>query len=91
MEPRLLAYHNHELLSLRELTGEFAQQQPKVARRFGMQAGEMGDPYVERLIQSAAMTFARVQMRIDDEFLGLTQPLLETVYPNYVSPTRQWP
>jgi type VI secretion system protein ImpG len=87
MDPRLLEYYNHELLYMRELAGEFAQQHPKVARRLGMQAGEIGDPYVERLIQSASLTFARMQMRIDEEFPRLMQPLLETVYPNYVSPT----
>jgi type VI secretion system protein ImpG len=68
MDPRLLQYYSGELLYLRELAGEFARQHPKIARRLGMQAGEIGDPYVERLIQSAAMTFARMQMRIDEEF-----------------------
>jgi type VI secretion system protein ImpG len=87
MDPRQLEYYTHELLYLRELAGEFARQHPKITRRLGMQAGEIGDPYVGRLIQSASMTFARMQMRIDEEFPRLMQPLLEAVYPNYVSPT----
>jgi len=87
MDPRLLQRYSDELLYLRELAGEFAEQHPKVARRLCMQAGEVGDPFVERLIQSAAMTFARTQLRIDDEFPEFAQPLLEAVYPNYVSPT----
>lgn len=87
MDPRLLQYYGNELLYMRELASEFAQEHPKIARRLGMHAGEIGDPYVERLIESSALTFARMQMRMDDEFPGLMQPLLETVYPNYVLPT----
>lgn len=87
MDPRLLQYYTGELLYLRELGNEFAKEHPKLARRLGMQAGEIGDPYVERLIGSAAFSFAGMQMRIDDAFPHLTQPLLETLYPNYVCPT----
>ena len=52
-----------------------------------MQTGEVADPYVERLLQGAAFVNAHSQMRIDDDFPRLMQPLLQTVYPNYVSPT----
>jgi type VI secretion system protein ImpG len=87
MVPRLLQYYTDELLYMRELAREFAQQHPKIARRLGMQADEIGDPYVERLIQSASFSFAGMQMRIDEAFPQLMQPLLETLYPNYVRPT----
>jgi type VI secretion system protein ImpG len=87
MDPRLLQYYTGELLYLRELAGEFAQAHPKIARRLGMQAGEIGDPYVERLIESAAFSLAGMDMRFDDAFPRLMQPLLETLYPNYVRPT----
>jgi len=49
MDPRLLAAYNQELRYFNELMGEFAHAHPKVARRLGMQAGEIGDPYVARL------------------------------------------
>jgi len=87
MDPRLLGYYNDELLYMRELAGEFAQAHPKIARRLGMQAGEVADPYVERLIESFCFMSARVQLRLDAEFPRFTGRLLEVLYPNYVAPT----
>jgi type VI secretion system protein ImpG len=87
MEPDFLKYYTRELLYMREMMQEFAQDHPKVARRLGIQAGEIGDPYVERLIEAFAWESARSQLRIDAAFPQFTQRLLETVYPNYVRPT----
>jgi len=87
MDPRLLSYYNDELLYMRELAGEFAQAHPKIARRLGMQAGEVADPYVERLIEAFCFMSARVQLRLDAEFPRFTGRLLEVLYPNYVAPT----
>ncbi|ABE28570.1 hypothetical protein DR64_2106 [Paraburkholderia xenovorans LB400] len=87
MDPRLLEYYNQELIYLRESAGEFAQAHPKIARRLGLQAGEMTDPYVERLIESFCFMAARMRLKIDAEFPRFTQRLLEVTYPNYVAPT----
>ncbi|BFG73735.1 type VI secretion system baseplate subunit TssF [Paraburkholderia terrae] len=87
MDPRLLDYYNQELLYMRELAGEFAQLHPKIARRLGMQAGEVTDPYVERLIESFSFMAARMQLKLDAEFPRFTGRLLEVIYPNYVAPT----
>lgn len=87
MDPRLLHYYTDELLYMRELAGEFAEAHPKIARRMGMQAAEIGDAYVERMIESFSFMSARMQMRLDDEFPRFTQPLLQAIYPNYLSPT----
>ncbi|WP_080412422.1 type VI secretion system baseplate subunit TssF [Burkholderia ubonensis] len=86
MDPRLLDYYNQELIYMRELAGEFAQAPPKIARRLGMQAGEVADPYVERLIESFCFMAARLQIKLDAEFPRFTERLLEVIYPNYVSP-----
>lgn len=87
MDPKLLDYYNNELTYLRGLSGEFAQAHPKVARRLGMQSGEVADPYVERMIEAFCFMAARVQLKLDAEFPRFTQRLLEVVYPNYVAPT----
>jgi type VI secretion system protein ImpG len=87
MDPRLLEAYNHELIYMRELAGEFARQHPKIAARLGMQAGEVADPYVERLIESFCFMAARTQIKIDAEFPKFTERLLEVIYPNYVAPT----
>ena len=87
MDPRLLDYYNQELIYMRELATEFAQAHPKIARRLGMQAGEVADPYVERLIESFCFMAARLQLKLDAEFPRFTGRLLEVIYPNYVAPT----
>lgn len=87
MDPQLLDHYNRELIYMRELAGEFASQHPKVARRLGMQAQEVADPYVERLIEAFCLLSARTQLKLDAEFPRFTQRLLEVIYPNYVAPT----
>ncbi|WP_175960204.1 type VI secretion system baseplate subunit TssF [Burkholderia pyrrocinia] len=87
MNPHLLDAYNRELLYFNELMEEFAQAHPKIARRLGMHAGEIADSFVERLVQAASFTTARLQLKLDAEFPLLTSRLLETVYPNYVAPT----
>jgi len=87
MDPKLLDYYNRELVYMRELSGEFAQQHPKVARRLGMHGIEVADPYVERLIEAFCFLSARTQIKLDAEFPRFTQRLLEVIYPNYIAPT----
>ncbi|MGE8687250.1 MAG: type VI secretion system baseplate subunit TssF [Achromobacter sp.] len=87
MDDRLLDYYNRELVYLRELGAEFAQAHPKVARRLGMNATEVADPYVERLLEGFSFLTARIHMKMDAEFPRFSQRLLEVVYPNYLAPT----
>ncbi|CAD6514258.1 type VI secretion system baseplate subunit TssF [Paraburkholderia sabiae] len=87
MDPRLLDYYNRELIYMYELSDEFAQAHPKIARRLGMQAGEVADPYVQRLIEAFGLMAARMQLKLDAEFPRFTGRLLEVIFPNYVSPT----
>lgn len=87
VDPQLLRYYNEELIYLRELAGEFAQAHRKVARRLGMHAGEVADPYVERLIESFCFMAARMRLELDAQFPRFTGRLLEVLYPNYVAPT----
>lgn len=87
MDPKLLEHYSREHAYLTEFALEFAKRHPKIGRRLGMQAGEIADLYIERLIQSASLVLARMRERIDAAFPGFTLPLLETIYPNYVSPT----
>lgn len=87
MDPRLLRYYNQELQHLREMGAEFAQQFPKIAARLRMEGIEVGDPYVERLLEGFAFLAARIQLKLDAEFPRFTERLLEIVYPNYLAPT----
>lgn len=87
MDPRLLRYYNRELQHLREMGGEFAREFPKIAGRLALEGFECADPYVERLLEGFAFLAARVQLKLDAEFPRFTQHLLETIYPQYLSPT----
>lgn len=87
MDPRLLRHYNQELQHLREMGAEFALQFPKIAARLRMDGIEVGDPYVERLLEGFAFLAARIQLKLDAEFPKFTERLLEIVYPNYLSPT----
>ena len=87
MDPRLLHYYNQELLYLRELGSEFAEEFPKVAARLGMSGIEVADPYVERLLEGVGFLAARVQLKLDAELPRFTQSLIEIVYPHYLAPT----
>lgn len=87
MDRRLLGYYNRELQYLREGGAEFAREFPKIAGRLGLEEFSCADPYVERLLEGFAFLAARVQLKLDSEFPRFTQTLLETIFPQYLSPT----
>lgn len=86
MDPRLLRLYTQELAYLREMGAEFAAEFPKVAGRLGMETLEVADPYVERLLEGFAFLAARVQLKIEAEQPSLIAQLIESVYPNFLSP-----
>src|SRR5690349_487235 len=89
MDRRLLDHYNNELHHLRSTAAEFGREFPKVAGRLALDrdAKEIcPDPFVERLLEGFAYLAARVQLKLDAEFPRFTQSLLETVYPQYLSP-----
>jgi type VI secretion system protein ImpG len=87
MDPRMLRYYNQELQYMREMGAEFAAQFPKVAARLALDATEVADPYVERLLEGFSFLAARVRLKLDAEFPRFTQHLLEMAYPHYLAPT----
>ncbi len=72
------------------MAAEFAREHPKIAGRLGLDpSGDevCPDPFVERLIEGFAYLTARIQTKFDAEFPRLSQSLLESVFPHYLSPT----
>src|SRR5687767_4009884 len=89
MDKRFLSLYNNELQFIRELSGEFAAEYPKIAGRLGLdrEGKEVcADPFVERLLEGFAFLTARVQNKFEAEFPRLTQSLLDTIYPHYLAP-----
>jgi len=79
-------YYQRELTYLRESGKQFAAKFPKIARRLEMGAGEVGDPQVERLIESFAYLSAKLQRQIDDLFPNVSTALLNVLYPHFTRP-----
>ncbi|MFT3858202.1 MAG: type VI secretion system baseplate subunit TssF [Aquabacterium sp.] len=86
MDPGLLKLYNQELAHLREMGAEFAREFPKIASRLTMDGLEVADPYVERLMEGFAFMAARTQLKLEAEYPRFIQHMLETVYPNFLSP-----
>jgi type VI secretion system protein ImpG len=82
----LLPEYERELALLRRSLREFAQRYPKAAARLGISGEHSEDPHVERLIQSAALQYARASVRLHDKLPELPIALLETLYPEYLRP-----
>jgi len=82
----LLPYYDRELLHLRQLSREFAQQFPKVAGRLLIEGDVVEDPHVERLMEAFAFLSARIHLKLDDEFPEITDALLNVLYPHYLRP-----
>ena len=86
MDPRLLQFYIQELAHVRDTGAEFAARFPKVASRLAMDATEVQDPYVERLLDGFAFLTARVQLRLNEEFPRFTEQLLNCISPNFLAP-----
>jgi len=86
MDPRLLQFYTQELAHVRDTGAEFAARFPKIASRLSMDATEVHDPYVERLLEGFAFLTARVQLRLHEEFPRFTEQLLNRISPNFLAP-----
>jgi type VI secretion system protein ImpG len=90
MNKQILDYYNLELQHIRQMSGEFAKEYPKIAARLALddEGKEIcPDPFVERLLEGFAYLTSRIHLKLDAEFPRFTQSFLETVYPEYLCPT----
>lgn len=86
MADPFLTFYNQELTAIRRAAAGFAAEHPKVAGNLRIAANAVDDPHVARLIESFAFLTARVRQKLDDDFPELTDALLGTLYPHYVTP-----
>lgn len=87
MDKKFLEHYNTELRYIREMSGEFAKQNPKIAKRLILDEFGCKDPYVERLLEGFAYMTARIQHKIDSELSTFSQSLINTIYPQYYNPS----
>lgn len=81
-----LPEYERELARLRRSLHEFARRYPKAAARLAISGEHSEDPHVERIIQSAALQFARASARIEDNYPELPTAILENFHPEYLRP-----
>jgi type VI secretion system protein ImpG len=82
----LLAFYERELALLRRSMREFSERYPVEAARLGISGEHCDDPHVERLLQSAAMSNARLAARIEDDYPEVPTELLERLHPEVLRP-----
>ena len=82
----LLPYYNAELRFIREMAGEFARANPKIAGRLRMSSNAVEDPHVGRLIEAFAFLNARTRLKLDDDFPELTESMLGILHPHVLAP-----
>ncbi|MBL3554353.1 type VI secretion system baseplate subunit TssF [Rhodovulum sulfidophilum] len=87
MNPALRDTYNRELALLKERTAEFARDYPGLADRLGGLMADNLDPTVAGLLEGSAFLAARVQLKLQDEFRGFTEALLDQVFPDALAPT----
>ena len=78
----LLPYYNAELRFMREMAGEFARANPKIAGRLRLSSNAIEDPHVGRMIEAFAFLAARTRMKLDDDFPELTHSMLGILQPH---------
>ena len=86
MNRELFRYFQRELLFIRKMADEFAEQFPEEASALKLTGENRQDPHVERIIQAFALIAGRIQHRLDEEFPEITKSLLELLYPHLVRP-----
>src|SRR5215472_8683051 len=86
MNQDLFRYFQRELLFIRKMANEFAEEFPEEATALGFTGDNRKDPHVERIIQAFALIAGRIQHRLDEEFPEITRSLLELLYPHLVRP-----
>lgn len=87
MNEKLLQYYQKELSYLRNEGLFFAQENPKIASRLGMNSIDVPDPYIERLLEGIAFLNARTNLKIDASYPNFVTNILEVVYPQLLNPT----
>lgn len=82
----LIAYYQRELDYLKRNAGDFAEAYPRYAARLKISRDAIEDPHVSRLIESVAFLNGRLRHKLDEEYSELSDPLLQTLYPQLIQP-----
>ena len=86
MQKEFLALYHDELQTFRRRATSFSEKHPEAAAKLRLADGLADDPHVERLIESFAVTAARIRHKLEDSFPELSAGLLDALYPHLLAP-----
>ncbi len=86
MNNRLSFHYQQELALVYQLIEEFAQAHPKIAARLRLDGKNIADPETARLLQTFALSNARLSYNLDDNFSFLSDTLLNSLHPHLYAP-----
>lgn len=86
MNNRLLFHYQQELGLVHHLSEEFSKAHPKIARRLRLDGKNIADPETARLLQTFALSNARLSYDLEDDFSFLSDALLNTFHPHLNAP-----
>lgn len=86
MNKNFLEYYQQELKFFKDSAKEFANEYPQVAKRLGLAAPEIEDPYVERLIEAVSFLTARINLKVDAEYPNFLQYIFKVIQPEFTQP-----
>jgi len=86
MNKELLPYYERELIFVRKMAAEFAEQYPERAAALKLDHNGSNDPHVERILEAFALISGRIQHKLDEEFPEIPTALLELMYPHLLRP-----
>lgn len=81
MKKTFLDYYRENLAHIRELSGEFAADFPKIAARLDLSSLDCADPYTERLLEGTAFLTARVEKKMADGYYPILESILASSAP----------
>src|SRR5437660_12417425 len=68
------------------LARDFARRYPAEAGRLIPDVDRPADPHLERFIEGFALLTGRLHHKLESEFPELSEALLQTLYPNFLTP-----
>ncbi len=86
MHKELLPYYERELIFVRKMAAEFAEQYPERAAALRLERDGSDDPHVERILEGFALIAGKIQHKLDEEFPEIPTALLELMYPHLLRP-----
>ena len=86
MSDSLMTWYERELRFLRDDAQAFSCEHPELARHLGVGYDTISDPHVTRMVESFALSNARLSRQLSEDFAQMSSCLLNTIFPLCLQP-----